>query len=143
VRGFSSTQRVYWEDTDAGGVVYYANYLKFLERARTEWLRERGFSQYQLAREPGILFAVTDVEVSYQRPARLDDELQVTCELARAGAASLSFMQRIYRRAAEAAAAELLTTAQVRVACLDARTLRPQRLPDFLQELLTKQEERG
>ena len=139
MRGFCSTQRVYWEDTDAGGVVYYANYLRFLERARTEWLRARGFSQHRLAQEPGILFAVTDVEVKYQRPARLDDELLVTCELSRAGAASLSFMQRIYRGTAD----ELLTTAQVRVACIDARTLRPQRLPDFLQELLTKQEERG
>ena len=144
MRGFCSTQRVYWEDTDAGGVVYYANYLRFLERARTEWLRARGFSQHRLAEEPGILFAVTNVEVSYQRPARLDDELLVTCELARAGAASLSFMQRIYRRAAaQEVAGELLTTAQVRVGCLDARTLRPQRIPDFLHELLAKQEERG
>jgi acyl-CoA thioester hydrolase len=135
VREFCSTQRVYWEDTDAGGVVYYANYLKFLERARTEWLRAQGFSQHSLAQQPGILFAVTNVEVSYQRPARLDDELRVTCELTRAGAASLRFAQRIYRRD------ELLTTAQVRVACIDARTLRPQRLPDFLQDLSTKHEE--
>jgi acyl-CoA thioester hydrolase len=135
VRAFCSTQRVYWEDTDAGGVVYYANYLKFLERARTEWLRAQGFSQHRLAEQPGILFAVTNVEVSYQRPARLDDELSVTCELTRAGAASLRFAQRIYRRD------ELLTTAQVRVACVDARTLRPQRLPDFLQDLFAKHEE--
>jgi acyl-CoA thioester hydrolase len=158
MRGFCSTQRVYWEDTDAGGVVYYANYLKFLERARTEWLRAQGFSQHALAQQPGILFAVTNVEVSYQRPARLDDELLVTCELKRAGTASLRFAQRIYRRdGADAqppadaspardacdAAGELLTTAQVRVACLDAQTLRPQRLPDFLQDLLVKQEERA
>jgi len=145
LKSFCSTQRVYWEDTDAGGVVYYANYLKFLERARTEWLRAQGFSQHALARDPGILFAVTDVEVSYQRPARLDDELLVTCELARAGAASLSFRQHIYRRAASAAAevGDLLTTAQVRVACVDAQTLRPQRLPDVLQDLLTKHEERA
>jgi acyl-CoA thioester hydrolase len=144
VRGFSSLQRVYWEDTDAGGVVYYANYLKFLERARTEWLRARGFSQHELAQAPGILFAVTNVEVSYQRPARLDDELLVTCELQRAGAASLSFAQRIYRGASAALdESELLTTAKVRIACVDARTLRPQRLPDFLQELLMKQEERA
>jgi acyl-CoA thioester hydrolase len=144
VRAFGSIQRVYWEDTDAGGVVYYANYLKFLERARTEWLRAQGFSQHQLAREPGILFAVTHVEVSYQRPARLDDELLVTCELARAGAASLSFAQHIYRRADAPDApddGELLTTAQVRVACIDARTLKAQRLPDFLQAMLIKYEE--
>ncbi len=150
MRGFRSRQRVYWEDTDAGGVVYYANYLKFFERARTEWLRALGFSQQRLAKEPGILFAVTNVEVSYQRPARLDDELLVTCELARAGAASLSFRQQIYRAAPDGHAAsaaadpgELLTTAQVRVACIDAQALRPQRLPDFLQDLLAKQEERA
>ncbi len=153
MRVFRSIQRVYWEDTDAGGVVYYANYLKFLERARTEWLRALGFSQYELAQQPGILFAVTNVEVSYQRPARLDDELVVTCELARAGAASLCFAQRIYRRADAPSKAdapdkadalesgELLTTAQVRVACIDARTLKPQRLPDFLQPMLIKYEE--
>ena len=115
--------------------MYYANYLRFLERARTEWLRAQGFSQHSLAEQPGILFAVTKVEVSYQRPARLDDELAVTCELKRAGAASLRFAQRIYRRD------ELLTTAEVRVACIDARTLRPQRLPDFLQDLFAKHEE--
>jgi tol-pal system-associated acyl-CoA thioesterase len=137
---FCSPQRVYWEDTDAGGVVYYANYLKFLERARTEWLRAQGFSQHELVQRPGVLFAVTSVEVSYQRPARLDDQLLVTCELERAGAASLRFAQRIYRRAAED---ELLTTARVRVACLDARTLRPQRLPDFLQDILMQHEERA
>ena len=137
---FSTPQRVYWEDTDAGGVVYYANYLKFLERARTEWLRAQGFSQRELAQRPGIVFAVTNVEVSYQRPARLDDELRVTCELERAGGASLEFAQRIYRRAA---AEELLATARVRVACVDAQTLRPQRLPEFLHDLLTQHEEQA
>jgi acyl-CoA thioester hydrolase len=144
VSAFSTPQRVYWEDTDAGGVVYYANYLKFLERARTEWLRAQGFSQHELAREPGILFAVTTIEVSYQRPARLDDELLVTCQLERAGAASLNFAQRIYRRShAGGADGELLTTARVRVACVDARTLRPQRLPDFLHDLLLQHEEQA
>ena len=143
---FRSPQRVYWEDTDAGGVVYYANYLKFLERARTEWLRAQGYAQHELAQEPGILFAVTSIEVSYQRPARLDDELLVTCELERAGGASLRFAQRVYRRASGGTAGtqeELLTTARVRVACLDARTLRPQRLPDFLQDRLMQYEERA
>ena len=143
---FCCPQRVYWEDTDAGGVVYYANYLKFLERARTEWLRALGFSQHELAQRPGILFAVTSVEVSYQRPARLDDRLLVTCELERAGAASLRFAQRIYRGAAGADVevdGELITTARVRVACIDAATLRPQRLPDSLHELLIQNEERA
>ncbi len=147
---FCWAARVYWEDTDGGGVVYYANYLKFLERARTEWLRAQGVSQRALAEERGIVFTVTSVEVSYRRPARLDDELLVTCEPARAGGASLSFAQRIYRRApagpatsgappgeARPEADELLATAEVRVACVDARTLRPQRLPDFVVDVLT------
>lgn len=156
---FCWAARVYWEDTDGGGVVYYANYLKFLERARTEWLRAQGVSQRALAEKRGIVFTVTSVEVSYRRPARLDDELLVTCEPARAGGASLSFAQRIYRRApagpagsaspagpatsgappgeARPEADELLATAEVRVACVDARTLRPQRLPDFVVDVLT------
>ncbi len=140
---FCWAARVYWEDTDGGGVVYYANYLKFLERARTEWLRAQGVSQRALAEERGIVFTVTSVEISYRRPARLDDELLVTCEPERAGGASLRFAQRIYRRAPGGAASEarpeageLLTTAEVRVACVDTRTLRPQRLPDFMVDVL-------
>ncbi|MGB6450499.1 MAG: tol-pal system-associated acyl-CoA thioesterase [Steroidobacteraceae bacterium] len=132
--------RVYWEDTDGGGVVYYANYLKFLERARTEWLRAQGVSQLALAEERGIVFTVTSVEIHYRRPARLDDVLVVTCEPARAGGASLSFAQRIYRRAASGIgpeAGELLAMATVCVACVDARTMRPQRLPDFVVDVLT------
>jgi acyl-CoA thioester hydrolase len=79
VRAFSWAARVYWEDTDGGGIVYYANYLRFLERARTEWLRSLGHSQHELARTAGILFAVAGLEVEYRRPARLDDELTITC----------------------------------------------------------------
>ena len=116
--------RVYWEDTDGGGIVYYANYLRFLERARTEWLRARGFSQAELARDPGILFTVVGVQVNYRRPARLDDELVITCEPHAEGRASLRFAQRILR------GAELLADADVRVACLAAATLRPTRLPE-------------
>jgi acyl-CoA thioester hydrolase len=137
---FCWAARVYWEDTDGGGVVYYANYLKFLERARTEWLRAQGVSQLALAEERGIVFTVTSVEIHYRRPARLDDELVVTCEPARAGGASLSFAQRIYRRAAGGTApeaGELLAMATVCVACIDARTMRPQRLPDFVVDILT------
>ena len=77
---FSWQARVYWEDTDGGGVVYYANYLRYLERARTEWLRTQGVSQHTLARERGIVFAVTSVHIDYHRPARLDDELLISCE---------------------------------------------------------------
>lgn len=145
MKPFCFPARVYWEDTDGGGVVYYANYLKFLERARTEWLRAAGISQQALAREQGIVFAVTSLQVRYRRPARLDDELLVTCSPQRAGAASLSFTQRIVRRSSETArsggdpldeAAGLLAEADVRVACVDARTFRPQRLPRSLIDVL-------
>ncbi len=131
---FAWPARVYWEDTDGGAIVYYANYLRFLERARTEWLRAQGHSQLELARDPGILFTVVSLTVDYRAPARLDDELQITCEPQPEGAASLRFAQRIYRGAA--GAPELLLEASVRVACVDARTLRPKRLPQFLVQAL-------
>lgn len=158
---FCFPARVYWEDTDGGGVVYYANYLRFLERARTEWLRAAGISQQALAKEQGIVFTVTSVEVHYRRPARLDDELLVTCSPQRSGAASVSFAQRILRRgsrgaeivgspldegagslASDAADAPdaLLAEADVRVACVDAQTFRPQRLPQFLIDILQEKE---
>ena len=123
--------RVYWEDTDAGGIVYSASYLRFLERARTEWLRARGHSQAALAREAGILFTVVSLNVSYRRPARLDDELEVLCEPQREGRASVRFRQRILRAGRDGEREELLE-AEVRVACLDAASLRPCRLPGFL-----------
>ena len=132
--GFSWPARVYWEDTDGGAIVYYANYLRFLERARTEWLRAQGHSQRELAREPGILFAVVSLQVDYRAPARLDDELEITCEPRPEGAASLRFGQCIYRTGE--ARPELLLEAQVRVACVDARTLRPRRLPQFVRAAL-------
>jgi len=133
VSEFSWPARVYWEDTDGGAIVYYANYLRFLERARTEWLRAQGHSQLALAREPGILFTVVSVHIDYRAPARLDDELEITCAPSAEGAATLRFAQRIYRTGA-ARRAELLVEAQVRVACVDAATLRPRRLPQFLRE---------
>jgi acyl-CoA thioester hydrolase len=133
VSAFRWPARVYWEDTDGGGIVYYANYLRFLERARTEWLRARGYSQSELVHSSGIVFAVVSLAVEYRSPARLDDELEVTCEPHTANRASLRFRQQIYRRAgAPGAPPELLLEATVRVACVDARTLRPQRLPDFV-----------
>ena len=135
--------RVYWEDTDGAGIVYYASYLRFLERARTEWLRSLGHSQQQLSRERGILFTVVSLAVEYRAPARLDDELEVTCEPEPLGAASVGFAQRIYRAAPARDAAPPLLEAKVRVACLDARTLRPQRLPPFLTEVLDAESMRG
>ncbi len=132
---FSWPARVYWEDTDGGAIVYYAKYLRFLERSRTEWLRAHGHSQLELARDSHLLFAVVSIQVEYRAPARLDDELEITCEPRAEGAASLHFAQRIYRTAA-AQRAGLLLEAQVRVACLDAASLRPRRLPQFLRDLL-------
>ncbi|MGH8133480.1 MAG: tol-pal system-associated acyl-CoA thioesterase [Steroidobacteraceae bacterium] len=146
--GFSWPARVYWEDTDGGGIVYYANYLRFLERSRTEWLRQLGHSQQQLAREHGIVFTVVSLGIEYRAPARLDDELRITCEPRPQGSASLRFAQRIYRVAPAGDASgpafagrdepgqQLLVEASVRVACADARTLRPKRLPQFLSEAL-------
>lgn len=129
---FSWPVRVYWEDTDAAGVVYYASYLRYLERARTEWLRSLGYSQRSLAVGPGIVFAVASLTIDYRLPAKLDDALTVTCEPCRSGRASLTFPQHVYRASAGAAGQELVVEASVRVVCLDARNLRPQRLPEFL-----------
>ena len=149
---FSWRTRVYWEDTDAGGVVYYANYLRFMERARTEWLRTLGYCQRDLANNRGVLFAVTRVRIDYRRPARLDDELSVTCDPRTVGAASVSFDQNITRLSAGTAtdhaeapgafepAPGVLTEAEVRIACLDARTFRPLRMPEFLLSAFAAQE---
>lgn len=136
---FSWPARVYWEDTDGGAIVYYANYLRFLERSRTEWLRALGHSQQQLLREAGILFTVVSMQVDYRAPARLDDELEVTCEPRAEGAASLRFAQRVYRAARGAAAGPgLLLEADVRVACVDAQSMKPRRLPQFLLDAVAR-----
>jgi acyl-CoA thioester hydrolase len=150
VKAFAWRTRVYWEDTDAGGVVYYANYLRYMERARTEWLRTLGYCQRDLATNHGVLFAVTRVRIEYRRPARLDDELSVTCEPRTVGAASVTFGQNVMRLAAAGADHEppgafeaapgLLTEAEVRIACLDARTFRPLRMPEFLLSAFAAQE---
>lgn len=115
--------RVYWEDTDAGGVVYYANYLKFLERARTEWLRSLGYGQETLRERHGLLFVIRRVEIDYLAPARLDDALDVHVDSPRLGRASLEVSQRIVRDAL------VLATARVRVACVDAVHFKPARIP--------------
>ncbi len=129
---FSFPIRIYWEDTDAGGIVYYANYFKFMERARTEWLRALGFEQERLREEQNLLFVVVDVEAHFRRPARYGDLLHATCEVAEATRASLTFKQEIYRQSVDG---ELLLDGRVRVACLDAQKYRPRPLPDrLLQE---------
>lgn len=125
---FSWPVRVYYEDTDSGGVVYYANYLRFLERARTEWLRTLGFDQGRLAAERGLLFAVREVHLDLQRPARLDDRLEVTAEVAERRGASLVFAQAVTR----AGESEPLCRGRVRVACLAVDGFRPRPLPDDL-----------
>lgn len=127
--------RVYWEDTDGGGVVYYANYLRYLERARTEWLRSLGHSQQALQRDTGLVFTVVSLSVDYRRPARLDDELSITCAPRREGAASLVMLQQVLREAS--GADEVLVEASVRLACVDASTFRPRRLPQFLAPILS------
>ena len=118
--------RVYYEDTDAAGVVYYANYLKFTERARTEWLRALGFDQTELAERHGVVFVVRSAAVDFVRPARFNDTLQVTVELIKVGAGHLDLVQRVIRED------ELIAKAAVKVACVGLRTLRPVRIPQFL-----------
>ena len=124
--------RIYWEDTDAGGIVYYANYFKFMERARTEWLRSLGFEQEPLRLEQNLLFVVVDVEAHFRKPARYGELLQVTCEVDEASRVSLTFKQEIYRQSVDG---ELLLEGRVRIACLDAVRYRPRPLPQgLLQE---------
>ena len=128
---FTFPVRVYWEDTDAGGVVYYANYLRFLERARSEWLRALGVDQVRLMRDERLQFVVVEANIRYHRPARFDDELLVTAALESLSGASVTFAQEIRRGNA---AGELLVSATVRAACLDADSLKPRPLPKALQQ---------
>jgi acyl-CoA thioester hydrolase len=132
--GFSHPIRTYWEDTDAGGIVYYANYFRFMERARTEWLRSMGLEQEALRLEQGIVFVVVGVEASFHRPARYADLLQVTCGVQRATRASLTLQQDIRRNGD----ALLLVSGVVRVACLDAQKFWPREMPQPLFDLLTR-----
>lgn len=116
--------RVYYEDTDAGGVVYHTGYIRYFERARTEWLRALGYSQRSLAEEVGVLFSVVELSIQYLKPARLDELLDVVATATPGGGASLAFEQQIFN-----AAGECLAVGRVRVACVDARSLRVRRLP--------------
>jgi acyl-CoA thioester hydrolase len=120
---FSFAQRVYWEDTDAGGVVFYANYLKFFERARTEWLRAAGHSQQRMREDTGAIFVVAETRVRYLQPARLDDLLEVTVEVLDAGAATLVIAQQALREGTP------LAEGTIRIACVDANSLKPRRIP--------------
>lgn len=129
---FSWPIRVYYEDTDAGGVVYHAQYLAFFERARTEWLRSLGYEQDRLRETHGILFAVRRVQVEYQSPALFNEALTLVSTLTRAAGASLDFEQSLQRNHEPTRCC----LARVKVACIQARTLKPTRLPDDLLALL-------
>ena len=130
---FSLPIRIYWEDTDAGGIVYHANYLRFFERARTEWLRSLGYHQSTLREREGGVFIVSEVQLRFLRPARLDDELLAGCRLQTAGQASLVLAQRLTLLHDPAT---LLCQATVRVGWVDAHTLRPARIPARALKLL-------
>lgn len=121
--------RVYYEDTDAAGVVYHSNYLKFMERARTEWLRAIGFSQEHLREREGILFVVADMNIHFRKPAVFDEELNVLSTIKNMNAASLAFTQTITN-----ARCDIVCSADVTVACLQADTFRPCRIPDNIKE---------
>ena len=126
IKKFELAQRIYWEDTDAGGVVYYANYLKFMERCRTEWLRVQGVDQRLLREQRQLQFAVVSVQIEFLKPAVLDDEILVTAELERFGGATISFRQTVLR------GGQQLIDASTRVACLDSGTLKPRAIPKDL-----------
>jgi len=120
---FTWPVRIYYEDTDAGGIVFYANYLKFFERARTEWLRARGVDQHTMAQDDAAIFVVKHAAIDYHAPARLDDVLNLTLSIQKIGRVSVQFSQQAW------CGDVLLCSAQVKVGCVDAATLRPRPLP--------------
>lgn len=128
---FTWPVRVYYEDTDAGGVVFYANYLKFFERARTEFLRAAGFEQDRLMQEAEIIFVVRSVAVDYLKPARFNDLLDVTASVSEAKKTSFSFTQQVKRQG------EILSQGNIRIACLDINTMRPKVIPSEILLAIT------
>jgi len=130
---FSIPVRVYYEDTDAVGVVYYANYLKFMERARTEWLRQLGFEQDELVQRTGVLFAVRSASVEFMKPARFNDLLQATVAVRRIGGASITFLQTVERDGAP------LCQGEVKIACLAAADFMPRAVPREIIERVEAQ----
>jgi len=128
---FNWDLRVYYEDTDAGGVVFYANYLKFFERARTEWLRACGADQSALAAETGLIFIVRSTAVDYRSPARLDDVVRVVSQIERLGRASVDFVQSAYR------GETLLASGVIRVACVTSEAFKPTSIPASIRQALS------
>jgi acyl-CoA thioester hydrolase len=131
---FAFPVRIYWEDTDAGGIVFYANYLKFFERARTEWLRSLGIEQRRLRDATGGMFIVAETSLRYLQPARLDDELLVTAVLQETGRATLTLSQQALRQPG----GDLLAEGTIRIGWVDASTLRPARIPFMILETLNR-----
>lgn len=127
---FSIPVRIYYEDTDAAGVVYYANYLKFFERCRTEWMRTIGHGQSDLARDEGVIFVVRAVSCEYLRPARLDDQLTVGLEVEKLGRAQVVFRQHVRRGEEE------LVTGTVQIVCVNVEKMKSSPIPDFLRKKL-------
>ena len=121
---FTWTIRVYYEDTDAGGIVFYANYLKFFERARTEWLRALGVNQHELLEQHGAMFVVKHAGIDYHAPAKLDDVITLTLSIEKLGRASIQFAQQA------CCGAIMLASARVKAGCVDRATLKPRSLPD-------------
>ncbi|MEN9996278.1 MAG: Acyl-CoA thioester hydrolase YbgC [Pseudomonadota bacterium] len=126
--------RIYWEDTDAGGIVFYANYLKFFERARTEWLRSLGIQQQSLKEESGGMFVVSETQIKYFSPARLDDLLEVTARTAEAGRASLVLSQQAWL--AVDGERKLLAEGTIRIGWVNSQTMKPGRIPAAILEAL-------
>jgi acyl-CoA thioester hydrolase len=127
VKEFRWPVRVYYEDTDAGGVVYHTGYIRYFERARTEWLRALGYSLHRLATEEGVLFTVVDLAVRFRKPARLDDLLEVVSTTEVGGASVL------FKQAVQAADGSILAEGEVRIACVDARNFRARRMPQWFK----------
>ncbi|HBI70530.1 MAG TPA: tol-pal system-associated acyl-CoA thioesterase [Massilia sp.] len=125
---FTWPVRVYYEDTDAGGIVFYANYLKFFERARTEWLRAAGIGQQDLIASDNAGFVVKSATIDYHAPARLDDEITLTLAVEKLGRASVQFAQKAYR------GNQLLAEASVKVGCVDLASVRPRSLPGHVAD---------
>ncbi|RZI43220.1 tol-pal system-associated acyl-CoA thioesterase [Herbaspirillum sp. HC18] len=133
---FTWNVRVYYEDTDAGGVVFYANYLKFFERARTEWLRAAEIEQQKLSESHFVMFVVKSTAVDYHAPAKLDDELKLSVVVERLGRASVQFLQEAWR--VKGANRELLASGRIKVGCVDTRTFRPHPIPDEVLDRIKK-----
>jgi acyl-CoA thioester hydrolase len=137
---FSIPVRIYYEDTDAGGVVYYANYLKFFERCRSEWLRAIGHDQVDLLRDPGIAFVVRTVNLHYHQPARLDEQLSISLEVEQIGRSQITFRQRIRRanatRLGEFDEWDELTSGVIQLVCVNSVSFKPVSIPPFLRTQL-------